>query len=118
MTRKQMFSVGGSDLTWQFFHAGGSGGSNQNKTSTGVRVIHKASGATGEARDTRSQLDNRKLALKRLADSVKFRQWVALRHAEIERGETVEQEVARGLSPSNLKLEVRNEEGKWIDVAV
>jgi len=112
-----MFSVGGSDLEWQYFRAGGKGGQNQNKTSSGVRVIHKASGARGEARDERSQIQNRRLALRRLAASTTFRQWVALCHAEIQRGETIEQEVVRAMRAENLKMEVRID-GEWVEVPV
>lgn len=54
------------DVVRQVFRSGGPGGQNQNKVSTGVRYIHSPTGISGEARDTRSQEDNGKLAYDRM----------------------------------------------------
>lgn len=68
-----MFSVTVKDCEVQTFRAGGKGGQNQNKRDTGVRIIHHPSGARGEARDERSQLQNKRLAFTRMADHPLFR---------------------------------------------
>lgn len=73
MTRQLMFSVTLKDCEVQTFRSGGKGGQNQNKRDTGVRIIHHPSGARGEARDERSQLQNKRLAFKRMADHPLFR---------------------------------------------
>lgn len=73
MTRQLMFSVTVKDCEVQTFRSGGKGGQNQNKRDTGVRIIHHPSGARGEARDERSQLQNKRLAFKRMADHPLFR---------------------------------------------
>ena len=73
MTRQLMFSVTLKDCEVQTFRSGGKGGQNQNKRDTGVRIIHHPSGARGEARDERSQLLNKRLAFKRMADHPLFR---------------------------------------------
>ena len=73
MTRQLMFSVTMKDCELQTFRCGGKGGQNQNKRDTGVRIIHHPSGARGEARDERSQLQNKRLAFKRMADHPLFR---------------------------------------------
>lgn len=109
-----MFSITERDLEWQFFRAGGKGGQAQNKTSSGARVIHRESGARGESRIHRDQLHNRRTALKALADSVQFRTWVAEQHAEVERTESLAQQVARMLDSSNLRVEVK-EDGRWVE---
>jgi protein subunit release factor B len=70
--RTRILSVTIADCDVQTFRAGGSGGQNQNKRDTGVRIIHRASGARGEARDERSQLQNKRLAWKRMAASPQF----------------------------------------------
>ena len=65
------------DCEFQTFHAGGKGGQNQNTRDTGVRIIHRASGARGESREQRTQGQNKKLAFRRMAESVVFKQWLA-----------------------------------------
>jgi protein subunit release factor B len=76
MDRERVLSVGIHDCEVQTFRSGGKGGQNQNKRDTGVRVIHHPSGARGESREERSQLQNKKLAFKRMAESTAFRAWV------------------------------------------
>lgn len=70
--RVRVLSVTIHDCDVQHFRAGGKGGQNQNKRDTGTRVIHRASGARGEARDERSQLQNKKLAFRRMVQSPPF----------------------------------------------
>ncbi len=55
------------DFEIQSFRSGGPGGQHQNKTETGIRIIHHPSGAIGECRSTRSQLQNKQLAFQRLS---------------------------------------------------
>lgn len=74
--RTRVLSVTLADCTVQTFRAGGKGGQNQNKRDTGVRIIHPPSGARGESREERSQLQNKKLAFRRMAESPAFRAWV------------------------------------------
>lgn len=74
--RKKILSVTIHDCEVQTFRAGGKGGQNQNKRDTGVRVIHHPSGARGESREERSQLQNKKAAFMRMATSPTFRRWI------------------------------------------
>jgi protein subunit release factor A len=70
--RIKVLSVTIHDCDVQHFRSGGRGGQNQNKRDTGTRVIHRPSGARGEARDERSQLQNKKAAFRRMAESATF----------------------------------------------
>lgn len=100
------------DCDVQTFRSGGPGGQHQNKTETGVRIIHRASGARGESRQERSQLQNKKLAWTRMTQDPKFRIWV---NREIFRRDGIpspEEKVKNDMQPDNLKVEVR-EDGKW-----
>jgi protein subunit release factor B len=54
------------DSRVEFFRASGPGGQHRNKTSTAVRLYHKPSGIIIEAKDSRSQDENRTHAFKRL----------------------------------------------------
>jgi protein subunit release factor B len=106
------FSVKIDDCEVQTFRSGGKGGQNQNKRDTGVRVIHHESGARGEARDERSQLQNKKLAFKRMVDSKEFQLYIKKR---VGRDDLLRAEVERSMTdPRNILMEVKDENGKWV----
>lgn len=65
--RKPFFSVRRKDLEIQTFAAGGPGGQHQNKTQTGVRIVHPESGLSAESREFKSQAQNKKAAFRKLA---------------------------------------------------
>lgn len=109
--KKLIMSVTMDDCEMQVFRTGGNGGQHQNKTSSGVRIIHHPSGARGESREERSQLQNKKAAFHRMANSTTFRVWLNQQLAS----ETPEQRVAKDMDPRNLKVEVKDEEGRWTD---
>jgi protein subunit release factor B len=110
--RVPWFSVTLDDCDVQTFRSGGPGGQNQNKTETGVRIIHTASGARGESRQERSQLLNKRLAFRRMAETGKFRAWL-LREMHRRRGvPSPEQRAEADMDPGNLKVEVKAD-GKW-----
>lgn len=99
----------------QVFRAGGKGGQAQNKKSTGVRVIHRPSGAVGEARDSRSQHQNKKSAFLRCVKSPEFEKWRKIKVASIlGQDAIVEQEVRNSMRPSNLRVEIKKD-GKWVE---
>ena len=105
--KKPILSITKKDFDVQTFRAGGKGGQHQNKTDSGVRIIHRESNARGESRNHASQRQNKKAALKRLTNTSKFKLWINKRVNEINRGETIEQEVERMMETENLKVEVR-----------
>lgn len=115
MSRTLLFSVGKSDLRVDTFCTGGPGGQNQNKREMGVRITHIPSGAVGEAREARYQHLNKKLALERLAEHKLFKAWVTRKAAEMASQETTEERLDRQMAPSNLKIEVKDESGKWAE---
>lgn len=114
MKKKELiFSVTRKDLTVQTFRSGGPGGQHQNKTESGIRITHKDSGAVGESRNHKSQYQNKRTALKRLASDQRFRLWVHRRVWEITEGKTLEQRVEEQLVSKNLKIEIVGEDGRW-----
>lgn len=115
--RDLLFSVTHKDLVVQTFSAGGKGGQNQNRRSSGVRIIHPESGARGESREHRSQLENKRAALKRMTETAQFRYWVREKTKEIDGQETIEQKVEKMMAEDNIKVEHKDENGEWYEAS-
>lgn len=112
-TKRLVFSVTMKDLRLDTFTVGGHGGAGKDTSNTGVRLVHEASGATGQATGSRSQLTNKRVALKRLAQTQAFHAWAQAEAARLSGVPTVEQRVEESMAPSNLVVEVHSQEG-WI----
>lgn len=76
-----LFSVTMKDLEMQTFSVGGAGGSGKDTSNSGVRLIHRASGAVGEGREHRSNTQNKQAAFERLAKSDTFQKWLKIETA-------------------------------------
>ena len=115
--RKLLFSVTAKDCRWDYFKGTGAGGQKKNKTSSAVRCTHIDSGAVGQSSDGRSQWQNKKEAFRKMAESSKFRAWMKIKKSKLLgiESETKEQ-VEMDMRSQNLKLEVKDEEGKWMAV--
>jgi protein subunit release factor B len=100
--RELVFSVTLADCDVQTKRGSGNGGQNRNKRDTAVRIVHRASGAVGEAQDERSQLQNKKLAFKRMADTKTFKAWVKKQTGEDAK---VIAAVDQAMWPVNIKTE-------------
>lgn len=107
-----LVSITKKDLEVQTFRSGGKGGQHQNTTDSGVRIIHHESGAVGESREERSQRQNKKIALKRLTNHIKFKIWInrkLLKLDELERH--LNDILDKDLHEDNLKIEIRTDHG-------
>lgn len=112
--KEYVFSLTKKDFEIQTFRSGGKGGQHQNKTSSGVRIIHKDSGARGESRESRQQHSNREIAFKRLVETDTFQKWLKIRVSEVVTGETIDDKVERDMHETNLKIEYVGEDGEWV----
>jgi protein subunit release factor B len=112
VTKELLFSVTLADCDVQTFRSGGPGGQNQNKRETGVRIVHRESGAVGESREERSQLQNKRTAFERMVKHPKFQFWVHEKRREMETGKSLEDRVAEMMQPEYIRTEVR-ENGLW-----
>lgn len=114
MSKELLFSVGASDCEWSYTRGTGKGGQKKNKTSSAVHCMHRPSGAHGYSEASRSQADNRADAFRKMAESKEFRHWqkmeIARRMGTLQQ---VEDEVKRQMR--NVKVEVKDEKGRWVD---
>lgn len=116
MTRDLLFSLTKKDFEIQTFKSGGKGGQHQNTTDSGVRIIHKDSGAVGECRNEKSQHANKKIAFKRLTENIKFKTWLNIKAHEVIKGITIEQNVENMLTRDKLKIEGKDENDNWVEL--
>jgi protein subunit release factor A len=81
MERKMelLFSVTKKDFDIQTFTVPGPGGGGKDTSNTGVRLIHRDSGAVGEGREHRSNSKNREAAFKKLVNSKNSKIGIVLR---------------------------------------
>lgn len=109
--RELVLSVTLKDCEVQTFRAGGPGGQKQNKTESGVRIIHHPSGARGESREERSQLQNKKIAWRRMCETKEFQYWVKIQTG---RDALLRAKVEQELTPDKIKTEIV-QDGKWVE---
>lgn len=105
MPRKLLFSVSIKDCKVETFTCGGKGGSGKDTSNNGVRVRHEPSGAVGEARDSRNQLQNKRAAFKRMASTPGFRSWCRLQACRLNTGKSIDELVDADLAAHLLKVE-------------
>jgi protein subunit release factor A len=84
MARRLVATIRKKDLRIDTFRAGGKGGQNQNKRDMGVRITHLESGAVGESREERHQLQNKKTAFLRMIEHPRMRKWLARHTSPVE----------------------------------
>lgn len=111
--KEPLFTISKKDFEVQTFRSGGPGGQHQNKTESGVRIIHRASRAVGESRSERSQHQNKRIALERLTRTAEFKLWVQRTAFELTGGKTIEQRVDEAMAQGNIRVEIVDEDGKW-----
>lgn len=92
------------DVERQTFRSGGPGGQHQNKTESGVRLIHKPSGVVAESRSERSQHKNEENCWRMLKAKL-FRLEEQKRRAEVEKKYDEKGEVSWGHQIRNYVLQ-------------
>jgi hypothetical protein len=118
-TKKELlFSITRKDFRVDTFRSGGKGGQNQNKVESGVRITHLESGAVAESREERDQIRNKERAFQKLVNTPKFKAWHKIKTAfmlqGIKDGEAeLERRVNEAMKPENLKIEGKDENGRW-----
>ena len=90
------------DCDVQTYRVSGAGGQHRDKTSAGVRIVHRASGAMGQSSDDRSQARNKRIAFRRMAESVAFQTWA---QAKVRGTRPLDEVVDEQMADDNLLIE-------------
>jgi hypothetical protein len=118
MSKELLFSVTKKDFDWTYFRASGAGGQHRNTTDSAVRCQHKPSGSEGVSSDERSQYQNKTKAFNRCVNSPKFQIWLKMKCSEMMMEESVDHKVDRLMDDRNIKTEVKNEKGQWVQMSL
>ena len=105
--RMQKLGVRDADLEETFARSSGPGGQNVNKVATAVTLRHLPSGVSVTVQDSRSQVQNRKLARERLLDAIEHQQ-----HTERQARIAAREKIRRRKSPRPAALKRRILESK------
>jgi protein subunit release factor B len=112
---KAKFSVTKKDFTLTWFNGSGGGGQHKNKHANCARLKHDDTGIITVGQDHKERPRNQKDALRRMSNHPKFMAFCELRLKEIEDGVTLEQKVNEMMEPNNILIEVKDEQGNWIN---
>jgi len=113
MKKTKLFSITRKDCRWDYYKGSGAGGQKRNKTENCCRCTHIASGAVGKSEEGRSKEQNKIKAFKRMSETKEFKEWIRI---EVARVTGAEEELKKKIEKeleNNIKIEVKNEEGKW-----
>jgi peptide chain release factor 1 len=75
---EEEININKADLRVDTFRASGAGGQHVNKTESGIRITHLPTGVVAESTESRSQHQNREIAMQRMYMEIKDNQRKAL----------------------------------------
>lgn len=110
--REKLFTVTIHDCRVDTYRGSGAGGQNRNKRDTAVRITHVPSGAVGRCEEQRNQLQNKKVAFRRMAETKEFKTWT---HMEASRQSGALEEIRLKVDREmrKVRVDVRDENGMW-----
>lgn len=117
MPKELLFSITKKDLVIEYFSGTGAGGQYRNRHPNCVRLKHPESGALVTGQSNRERPANLREAFKNLIDNPLFKIWHSRKAMECLTGETIEQKVEKAMAPENLKVEGKDAQGRWVEVA-
>jgi protein subunit release factor B len=113
-TEVPLFSITKNDFEVVFYRSGvGAGGQKLNKTSSACRITHRPSGAVGDSKTHRSQIQNKREAFHRLVASKEFQSWLRIEAGvRLEGYRNIEEKINEELQSDKVKIEIFKD-GKW-----
>ena len=113
--KELLFSITKKDFKIDWFSGTGAGGQKRNKTQNCLRLHHIASGVISTGQSNKERKSNIKEALEGLIKNPKFKMWHASKVKELLTGKSIEQIVNELIADSNLKIEIKDENGRWVE---
>lgn len=113
--RELLLHITAKDFNEFHIRGSGKGGQHRNKTSTGVRLVHKASGAAAESTEFKSQHQNRSAAFRKVIETPVFKAWFRTAVAEASGQPTIAQRVEEAMDPRNIEVQIL-QDSKWVAV--
>lgn len=114
--RELLVSVTAKDCEWSYTKGSGKGGQKRNKTSSAVHCKHIPSGAHAFSQDGRSQSHNKQDAFLKMVKTKEFKRWLKIESCKkIGLYDRVEAEVNKMMRAENIKTEVKDGNGKWVE---
>lgn len=112
--REKLFSLTKKDFEIHWFSGTGAGGQHRNKHQNCCRLYHPASGVRVTGQSNRDRVANQKEALNNLINHPQFSLWFNRKVMECLDKETIDEKVKKSMSPDNLKIECKDDNGRWV----
>lgn len=114
--KKPVFSVTKKDFELTWFSGKGGGGQHRNKHKNCCRLKHKDTGIIKTGQSFKERPRNQEEALNAIAADPRFKSFCLLKLQEIEKGISIEEEVDKMMSPENIRTEVKDDKGNWVEL--
>lgn len=115
--RKLILSVTKKDFDITFFNGSGAGGQKRNRKKSCTRIRHRDSGAMATGQDSRDKQSNIRNAFLRCIETDTYKNW---ERKEVARRmvshSSIEDSVEKQMKPSNIKVEIKDENGDWMEI--
>ncbi len=118
MKKELLFSVTKKDLSIQYFSGTGAGGQHRNKHQNCVRMFHADSGARVTGQSNRERIANVRQAFNALTKDPKFIVWHTRKTHEALIGKSIDELVKESMHVDNIRVEEKDESGKWVDSTI
>lgn len=101
--KKPLLTLTKKDFVITYYSGSGAGGQHRNKHQNCCRITHTESGVTGKGTESRSRIQNKKIAFKRLTDNPKFKSWLKIKSIH---EEEIQDKVKEAMLPENLRVDL------------